>query len=262
MRNITPITLLALLLATACTSTKDLNYFQNLPETNEPQYFPYELTDYRVKYRDVLYVDVKTLTPEGKIENALQQNIMMTSSYAQGESSAYLMGYNIDMEGNILLPVIGEINVAGQTLPEIRNTVQQEVDSVLNHAYVDVKLLGYKFTVMGEARNPGTFVNYNDYMTVLDAVGRAGGVSDFGHRDRILVVRSNPEGSKTYRLDLKDKNLLSSEAYFMQPNDVIIIEPLSQKIFYQNLPTLTFIITTITGVLTTTLLLIDYFNYH
>jgi len=218
------------------------------------------MTDYRVQYRDILYIDVKALTPEGKVENVLQGNSSSSVNYIQGESSQYLIGYNIDKGGNILLPVIGKILVGGKTLPEIRNIVQVRVDSVFNHAYVDVKLLSFKYTVLGEARTPGSFTNYNDYLTVLEAIGRAGGIGDYGRRDRVLIVRATPDGSKTYSLNLQDKNILSSEAYFLQPNDVVIIEPVKHKIFNMNLPTISFVISTVTGVITTTLLLINYFG--
>jgi polysaccharide export outer membrane protein len=250
--------LLILLLVTGCTTSEQLSYLNNLPATADPQFFPYEMAEYRLQYRDILYIDVKALTPDGKVENVLQGSSTASINYMQGESSQYLIGYNIDKEGNILLPVIGSVSVAGRTLKEIREIVRIRVDSVFNHAYVDVKLLSFKYTVLGEARSPGTFINYNDYLTVLEAIGRAGGVGDYGRRDRVLVVRATPEGSKAYTLNLQDKNLLTSEAYFLQPNDVVIIEPVKQKIFNMNLPVISFVISTVTGVITTTLLLINY----
>lgn len=259
MKKILPF-ILATSLVISCTSNKQLFYLNNLPETTEPQNFPYKMVDYKVQYRDNLYVDVKTLNQEGKIENVLLGSNGVNQSYMQGEASQYLIGYNVDQNGDILMPVAGRISVGGKTIPEIRTIIQHRIDSVFNHAYVEVKLLSFKFTVLGEARTPGSFVNYNDYLTVLEAVGRAGGVSEYSRRDRVLVVRSTPEGSKTFRINLQDKNLLSSEAYFLMPNDVVIIEPVSHKIFNLNLPTYTFIISTVTGLITTTLLLINFIN--
>jgi polysaccharide export outer membrane protein len=259
MKKISPF-LLIILMVSGCTSTKQLSYLDNLPETAEPQYFLYEIPDYKVQYRDILYIDVKVLSPEGKIENVLQGNTNISMNYLQNESSQYLIGYNVDKEGNILLPVIGKISVGGKILKDIRIIVQEKIDSVFNHAFVDVKLLSFKFTVLGEARNPGTFINYNDYLTVLEAIGRAGGIGDYGRRDRVLVVRSSPSGPVTYRIDLQDKAILSSEAYFLMPNDVVIIEPEKHKIFNMNLPTISFALSTVTGIITTTLLLINYFH--
>ncbi len=244
----------------ACTSTKNLNYLRNIPETPPTQNFPNTIPDYLVKFKDILYVKVEMMTPEGKIENVLQGTESLSQSLTQGESGSYLIGFNVDRDGNILLPVIGKVEVAGKILPDIRDLIQQKVDSVFHHAYVEVRLYSFKYTVLGEARAPGTFMNYNDYLTVLDAVAHAGGVGDYGRRDRVLVVRSTPDGSKTYRINLQDKSILTSEAYFLQPNDVVIIEPVRQKTFNLNLPTISFIISTFTGVLTTTLLLINYFG--
>lgn len=252
--------LLLLILFNGCTSQKKLAYLNNLPASVQPQYFAYEMPDYKVQYRDLLYVEVKAQNPEGKIENVLQGNNSANMNYIQSEASQYITGYNVDKEGNIQLPVLGRINVGGFTLPEIRRIVQSKIDSVYNYAYVDVKLLSFKYTVLGEARTPGSFINYNDYLTVLEAIGRAGGIGDFGRRDRVLVIRSTPEGSKTYTINLQDKALLTSEAYFLMPNDVIIIEPVRHKIFNMNLPTLSFAVSTVTGIITTTLLLINYFG--
>jgi polysaccharide export outer membrane protein len=79
-------------------------------------------------------------------------------------------------------------------------------------------LLSFKYTVIGEVRTPGTYMNYNNYLNVLEAIGRAGGISDYGSRDRILVVRPFSAGTKTFRLDLDDKKILSSEAYYLLPS--------------------------------------------
>jgi polysaccharide export outer membrane protein len=76
----------------------------------------------------------------------------------------------------------------------------------------------------------------------------------------VLVVRPIDRGTKTFRLDLQDKKILSSEAYFLLPNDVVIVEPLNQKIFNMNLPTFSFILTGLTSTITMTLLLINYFG--
>jgi len=244
-----------------CTSTEKLSYLNNLPETTDPQYFPMDIPDYRVQYRDILYITAKAMTPTGSIEDLLQgTRTYSQSAYMRDEASQYIMGYDVDKSGNIFIPVIGDVQIADKTIEEIRLLLQEEVDKYFNNAYVECKLLSFKFTVLGEARAPGTYVNYNNYLTVLEAVGRAGGVGDYGRRDRVLVVRPTDEGSKTYRINLQDKNLLTSEAYFLQPNDVVIIEPVKHKIFNMNLPTISFIITTVSSAITTTLLLINFFG--
>jgi len=260
MKKLIPI-ISALILLWGCTSTEKLSYLNNLPEVTDPQYFPMDIPDYKVQYRDILYITAKAMTPTGSIEDLLQgTRTYSQSAYMRDEASQYILGYDIDKDGTIFLPVIGKVYVADKTMEEIRLLLQEEVDKYFNNAFVECKLLSFKFTVLGEARAPGTYVNYNNYLTVLEAVGRAGGVGDYGRRDRVLVVRPTDEGSKTYRINLQDKDLLVSETYFLQPNDVVIIEPIKHKIFNMNLPTISFIITTVSSAITTTLLLINFFG--
>jgi polysaccharide biosynthesis/export protein len=261
MKHLTPILLLPLLLAASCTSQQKLAYLANLPETGGEELFTMEIPDYKLQPRDVLYITVKAMTPDGTIKDFLTSTQYGQSiSIGQGEGGGYLYGFDINSEGNIILPVVGEIKVSDLTLEETRKLLQSRAEQVFKDATVECKLLSFKFTVIGEVRAPGSYINYNNYLTVLEAIGRAGGVSDYGRRDKVLVVRPTEKGTRTYYLNLQDKNLLASEAYFLLPNDVVIVEPVKQKIFNMNLPTISFIISTFTGVLTTTLLLINYFG--
>jgi polysaccharide biosynthesis/export protein len=255
-----PFILIFSLLA-SCTSQQKLAYLNNLPETGFEELFTMEIPDYKLQPRDVLYITIKAMTPDGTIKDFLSSGSggQMTT-VIQNEGGGYLYGYDVNSEGNIILPVAGEIKVFGLTLEETRKLLQEKVGNIYKDATVECKLLSFKFTVIGEVRAPGSYINYNNYLTVLEALGRAGGVGDYGRRDKVLVVRPTDKGTKTYNLDLQDKNLLASEAYFLLPNDVVIVEPLGQKIFNLNLPTIAFVITTVLSTITTTLLLVDYFG--
>jgi polysaccharide biosynthesis/export protein len=245
----------------SCTSQQKLAYLSNIPETGGEETFTMEIPDYRIQPRDILYITIKAMTPDGKISDFLATVSSYGGTYiSQGESGGYLYGYDVNPLGDILLPVIGPVKVEGLTLEATRKLLQESADKVFKNSTVECKLLSFKFTVIGEVRFPGSYINYNNYLTVLEAVGRAGGVGDYGNRSRVLVVRSTERGTKTFRLNLQDKKILSSEAYFLLPNDVVIVEPLTQKIFNMNLPTLSFILTTVLSTISTTLLLINYFG--
>ncbi|HOM41785.1 MAG TPA: polysaccharide biosynthesis/export family protein [Bacteroidales bacterium] len=245
----------------SCTTQKKLAYLNNLSGTGGAETFTMEIPEYKLQPRDVLYITVKAMTPDGTINDFLTSTRTYGGSYiGQAEGTGYIYGYDVNQEGNIILPVIGEIKVAGLTLEETRKLLQEKAEQVFKGSTVECKLLSFKFTVIGEVRAPGSYINYNNYLTVLEAIGRAGGVSDYGRRDKVLVVRPTETGTETYTLNLQDKNLLSSKAYFLLPNDVVIVEPLKHKIFNMNLPTISFIITTVSSAITTTLLLINYFK--
>jgi polysaccharide export outer membrane protein len=244
----------------SCTSQKKLAYLNNLNVTNGEERFTMEIPDYKIQNRDILYITLKAMNPEGLIMDYLSGSNANGGAYMQGESGGYLLGFDVKADGNVVLPVLGPVHVEGKTLEEIRKILQEGFSKNYKNAVVECKLLSFKFTVIGEVKSPGTYVNFNNYLTVLEAIGRAGGIGDYGKRTRVLVVRPVEKGTKTYTLNLQDKALLSSEAYFLLPNDVVIVEPLNQKIFNMNLPTLSFILTTTLTALSTTLLLINYFG--
>jgi len=261
MKKTAPIITLAIILSASCTTQQKLAYLNNLPETGGEETFTMDIPDYKIQHRDILYITIKAMTPDGTINDFLS-SFRGTGGigYTQSEAGQYLYGYDVDSDGNVLIPVLGTLQVAGITLEEARKIIQDAANKHFNNATVECKLLSFKFTVIGEVRVPGTYINYNNYLTVLEAIGRAGGVSDYGRRDKLLVVRPVAGGTKTYTLNLQDKAILSSGAYFLLPNDVVIVEPEAKKIFNLNLPTFSFIITTATSLLTSTLLLINYFG--
>lgn len=261
MKQFYSILTIALLFFSSCTSQKKLAYLGNLPESGGEQTFLVDYPDYRIKARDILHVSVKAMTPDGTIMDFLSptKNVQPIN-YGQAESGGYIYGYDVNSEGDLLIPVLGKVKVSGLTLEETRKILQSAADKVFNNSTVECKLLSFKFTVIGEVRAPGTYLNYNNYLTVLEAIGRAGGLGDYGDRSKVLVIHRGEKENTTYKLNLQDKKILSSEAYYLLPNDIVIVEPLRQKIFNMNLPTFTFILTAITSSITTTLLLINYFG--
>jgi polysaccharide biosynthesis/export protein len=259
MKKIFPIIALILMLA-SCSTQEELSYLNNLDATGGEDRFTMEIPDYKIQVRDLLYISVKAQTPEGTLAQMLFDRTMGAGTYMNDEASQYIMGYSVDPEGKVTVPLFGTVPVSGLTIFEIQDLFQTRVDSLFRHAYVEVRLLSFKFTVIGEVGNPGSYVNYNDQLTVFEAIGRAGGITETGAKERVLVIRPTGKTTTTYQINLQDKNTLASPAYFMAPNDVVIVQPVPKKTFNVNLPTFAFIITSVTSAITTTLLMIDYFG--
>ena len=260
MKHLKLIIIASLFLVSSCTSQKKLAYLNNLPESGGEETFTMDIPDYKIQPRDILYITIKAMTPEGTIKDLLSSGSNVGINLTQAESGGSFFGYNVDSEGYITIVTVGHIKVSGLTLEEIRKVIQELASKVYKNSTVECKLLSFKFTVIGEVRAPGSYINYNNYLTVIEAIGRAGGVGDYGNRNNIIVIRPMDKGTSTYRINLQDKKILNSEAYFLLPNDVVIVEPLKQKIFNMNLPTISFIFSTVTSTITMTLLLINYFG--
>jgi polysaccharide export outer membrane protein len=152
------------------------------------------------------------------------------------EASLYLQGYSIDAEGNINLPFLGKTTVGGLSIQEAQEAVQQKTELMYKDASVIVKMANYKITLLGEVRRPGNIRNFNDNINIFEALANVGDLTENGDRRNVLVVRSSSDGNRTIRLNLNDRSVLSSEAFYLLPNDVVIVEPIGNKVFQMNLP--------------------------
>lgn len=232
----------------SCKTSKNLVYLNNTQDDELLVDMPESTDEYKIKVNDNLFVDIKSLSPEVNAIFNPAQGVGTQGGTQQNYgqvSGQYLNGFLVDLRGNINLPIIGFVNVLDKTLEEARIEIQSKADEYIKEATVKVKLLSFKITVMGEVKNPGVYYNYTNSLTVLEGISMANGVTDYARIKKVLVLRPTPKGSKTHRLDLTDKSFLNSKAFFLQPNDVVYVEPDKYKNVKLNSPMYSLFLSTI-----------------
>ena len=242
----------------SCKTRKDLLYLQDIKD-KEVLNVPEPSPEYRIKIDDNLYVNIQTVnTAINQIFN-LTQNLSapLSTGNASPANNQPISGYIVDSAGRITIPGLGAISVAGKTAIEAQTLIQERANVYLKDASAQVKILSFKVTLLGELQNPGVFYNYNSSMTIEEAIGMAGGMTEDAQISEILVMRRTPTGSKSFKLDFSGKKIFSSEAYYLQPNDVIYVNADRSKTFRLKTVTFSFILTG----LTTILLTLQYFRY-
>jgi polysaccharide export outer membrane protein len=155
------------------------------------------------------------------------------SGAATGSSIATqssVSGYLVDKDGNIRLPYIGNVIVKGLTTAQIRDTIIQKISFYFKEPVVTVRFANFKVTVLGEVKNPSTFVIPNEKPTVIDALGLAGDITIFGKRDNILLMRDVEGKKEVARLNLDSSKSISSPYFFLRPNDVLYVEPSASRV--------------------------------
>lgn len=243
-------------LSNACITNKKIVYF------NDPSYNSKELTlidnkqeIYKLQPRDVLMVKVNTMDKE----SAEYFNITAGgNSFQRDQVSMYLEGYSVDQEGNITLPELGSVQVAGLTIEETQQKLQKAFSVYLTNASILVKLVNFKITMLGEVQKPGQYYIYNDQVTLLEGLGLAGDMTEFGNRENVTLIRQTDNGLGTILINLKDPNILSSKFYYLQPNDVIYVQPLEAKNTRRNLGSLGVVF----GAISTTVLLLNFLRRY
>ena len=229
-------------------------YFPNSQfNKDEPTLVYNNRKTYRLQPQDVLSVKIKTLDPE--TENYF--NIQSSGGFQPiNPAGLYINGYSIDSRGMISLPEVGDVEVGGRTIEEAETKIKDAVGAFINNTTILVKLVSFKITVLGEVRNPGYYYVYNDQANVLEALGLAGDLTDFGNRENITLIRQTKKGNQAVLIDLKSPNLLASSYYYLQPNDVLYVQPLRAKATRGNLSRIGIVF----GVITTTLLILNFIN--
>jgi polysaccharide export outer membrane protein len=136
-----------------------------------------------------------------------------------------LQPYLVDSEGFINFPELGRIKVEGMTRIDLAEDLQEQLSKYVDKPIVNVRIVNFQVSVLGEVNRPGTFTVTDEYLTVSKALGLAGDMTIYGKRKNVLVVREE-DGSKSHAyLDLTQAEVLNSPYYYLKQNDVVYVEP-------------------------------------
>ena len=245
MKNLTLcVIIIVAFFGASCTSKRQITYLQDIANTKAEIFTADENSLYKLKAQDVLFVKIVTSNPEvNTLFNISEQSVQ--GGVFNNEADQYLKGFVINNNGDIQLPIIGKINVINKDIEQAQEVIYTKATEFLKEPTVYVKLLSFKYSVMGEVRSAGMYRNFNNKLNVMEAISRAGDITDYGDRKRIVVIRPTEVGSQVFRLDLTDKNILSSPGFNLYPNDVVYVEPLKSKSFKLNIPVASLFLTSI-----------------
>lgn len=224
------------LMASSCSSTKDISYFQDL--TPGQEIVMQNFTPIKLQPNDKVTIVVSTT--DARL-NSLYNLPVATSRLGSGSadgalntssSDGSIAPYTIDSQGNINFPVLGKLHIAGMTREEVAEYVRRELISrdLAKNPIVTVEYLNLSVSVMGEVASPGRYAIDREDYTILDALSASGDLTIFGKRDNIRVLREENGVQKVYSVNLNSgKQLTQSPVYYLQQNDVIYVEPNATK---------------------------------
>lgn len=215
--------LVVLFIFSSC-ATRNLIYFSDLPHENIITEAVENAIDPRIQPVDLLSITVSTLNPES---NLLFNSGVITSLGSASSSSASMIneGYRVDKEGEINFPILGKVELAGLTLDEATDKMVQLLESEVKNPIVNIKLLNFRITVVGEVGQSSTFPVLTERINIIEAIGLAGDLTPFGKRENVLLIRESEGDRIMVRLDLNKKEIFSSPYYYLQQNDIVYVEP-------------------------------------
>lgn len=220
----------------SCSSQKTvLPYFADIPPVADGTM---EAGDYlsRIKPDDELLITVNALDPSaaaafnlpafnpGSDTNVLTQSAHATPLTVMA-TSMQLQTFIVNSEGYINYPVLGSIHVAGMTVEQLQKMLTEKISATVEDPIVNVRIANFEVVVGGEVRQPKKIrVNRSRY-SVLDALGDAGDLTEYGERSNVLLIREESGERKYVRINLNESDILTSPYYYMQPNDYLYVSP-------------------------------------
>lgn len=208
-----------LFLSQACVPVRQLRYFNDIDRNNGTVINP--RTQKTIASFDKLYIKVYSIDPQtSAIFNIVEE--MRLGSYGGGA----IIGHIVDEGGNVNFPFVGNINVVSLTTAQAAAKIQKALSEYVSNISVSVKFIDNQVTVMGEVFRQGVYNFSQDKISIYEAIGLGGGITRYGDRKNVILTRNIGEKVTHYRLNLSDSKIMSKDYYYVQPNDIIIVEPL------------------------------------
>ncbi len=215
-------------LATSCASRKTITYFQpaspgadTVNEVIKEKYTPI------IQPGDVLSILVSSLSPDANAMFNIYPETQTQSVLQTGAPSDLVtsLGFLVSTDGSVTLPLTGKIHVAGLTILGATDTIEKKLDKFLVEPNVNVRILNFKISVLGEVAKPAVYNITGERVTLPEAISLAGDLTIYGRRNNILLIREENGKREFARIDLTKRDFFESPYYYLRPNDVIYVEP-------------------------------------
>jgi polysaccharide export outer membrane protein len=181
---------------------------------------------------------------EIKIAGANEATSALINTYST-TSATNTSNYLVDNNGEVEFPLIGKLKAAGLTKEQFRDVLRERATKFLKDPLISVRFVNFRFSVLGEVRSPGTFTIANEKITILEAMGLAGDLTNYAKRANVRVIRDSLGKREIGIVNFNDKAIFTSPYYYLQRNDVIYIEPEKYKSKYEDFSRVTSIIATL-----------------
>jgi polysaccharide export outer membrane protein len=253
------ISLSVILILSSCVTQKKLTYLQysGMPDNSGMPVRDLRISvtpsAYKIMSYDNLFIRVITPDPQWSV-------LFNASPIGQGgaltEESASLVGYPVDGNGDIEIPFVGKVEVAGKTISEVKVKLDSIFKKYVNDAAITVRLVNNYISIIGQVGSPGRYPINKDLLNVFEVLSGAGDINLYGNRQKVQLIRPSPYGPIVKEFSLADRSILTSEFYYVMPNDIIYVQPSIGIGFQNNASIYTLFLTTIT----TALVIISFFN--
>ncbi len=210
---------------------------QNQPSDSVMRTYELEKFDYKIQTNDIINIRYESLT--AREYDFLANQTITSQSGGAFVGGPLLFGDLVDENGEIPFPVVGKVKVAGMTIFQVQDSLQAIANRYLETPIVKARLINYRATFLGEVNREGVININNNRVTMMEAIGLAGGFTDLADKSSVKLIRQKNNATEVVYLNVLDENFINSPYYYVHQNDIIVAPALKQrpyrKYFGQNL---------------------------
>lgn len=211
----------------SCSTPKNSYYFKTVQNDTVINWQGNKPVESKIKKNDLLSIVISSLNRE---EDLLYNAATISSGAIVTGGGTANGGYLVDLNGHIQIHRMGNVKAAGLTRRELKEKIETDLKPYLKDPIVTVRFLNHHVTVIGEVSKPTVIQMPEEKLSLLEVLGFGGDVTFNAKRDKIMVIRETEDGNRIKRLNLEDHSIFTSEWYYVQPNDVIYVQPSDDKI--------------------------------
>jgi polysaccharide export outer membrane protein len=215
----------------SCTTRQEINYMKDIDTVGLENSIKNSRVDFQPGDQLIITVSakdmdvVKPFNQNYSSGNTVAQYSIPSSNNLAQQVPAAGPTYTIDTNGDIIFPQIGQVSTKNENIETFRAKLVSKLTDYVKNPIVDVRLINFKVSILGEVTRPGTYVIPDGNTTLLGAIGLAGDLTAFGLRNNILIVRNTDGQISKERIDLTSASFINSPYYYLKQNDVVYVQP-------------------------------------
>jgi polysaccharide export outer membrane protein len=229
--NILWILLSGIFILSSCVSNKKYIYLQDKGNIKADSNGTMAVQEYAYKLQkgDILYVALST--DDDRLNKIFVPPSSGTMQQGVGVAGTqfYFTGFTINSDGEMELPYVGKIKLVNKTIDQAKNTLEESLRKYFKIFFLQLKVAEFKFSVLGYVNNPGQFFFQQNKVNIMEAIAQAGELQSLAKRMEIQLYRQYPGGVKMHMIDLTDRSIINSSLWYIQPNDVLYVQPLKVR---------------------------------
>lgn len=180
----------------------------------------------KIQKNDILAISVNSQDPK------LIAPFMVNAQFmnAAGNPSSPFSSYLVSLDGDIAFPVIGKMQAEGRTIRKLQEEITDKIRELVLDATVNVRLVNFKISIIGEVKRPTVFEVSSERVTILEALSAAGDMTPYANRKEVYVIREQ-DGERIFgKIDMQSHDIFTSPYYFLRQNDIVYVEPSKKKV--------------------------------